>query len=160
MEQQILHAMHEVACIRRVEGLPFEGELLHKPLEQFKTPIEPGLYPDISVVREDMVEILVENGMATGLVEFMKEDFVNGADISFDLPVSFLSSFRRGGETWYALPFISDYRKLLMNMTTLAGLDLPFPPPYNLTQAEWTWDKLLEYAQLIKVAHPVSYRIS
>lgn len=159
VEQQILLAMHEIACIRWTDGLPFVGVLVHKQLENFTTEIEPSRYPDIAVIREDMVDALIDNGLATGLGSFMKDDFAKGIDISFDLPVGFLSSFRRGGGTWYALPFISCYRMLLFNKTTLAGLELPFPPPYNLTQNEWTWDKFLEYSNVIKEAFPVCLSI-
>lgn len=149
--------MHEIACIRKSQGLLFEGELQLKTLPDYIRPIPPDQYPDVSIVQEDLISKFEKDGMVvTRLKKFMKDDYAKGADISFDVPVGFLTSYRTADGNWLALPFLSNYRLFLFNQTTLSGLNLPLPTPHNLSQSEWTWPKLLEYAELIKAAHPVS----
>ncbi|KAJ3087726.1 hypothetical protein HK102_010426 [Quaeritorhiza haematococci] len=57
------------------------------------------------------------------------------------------------GESWIGVPLEMDVRVLYYNKTLLKDLNLKEPPPttsWGEYDAEWTWDKFLEYAGIIK----------
>ncbi|KAJ3085758.1 hypothetical protein HK102_013855 [Quaeritorhiza haematococci] len=61
----------------------------------------------------------------------------------------------RVGDTWTGVPVWSDVRALIYNRTLFKELGLKEPPPlqsWGEYDEEWTWDKYIEYAKVLKDA--------
>ncbi|KAJ3036665.1 hypothetical protein HDV00_002489 [Rhizophlyctis rosea] len=52
-------------------------------------------------------------------------------------------------DEWHAAPYSNSLLYMMFNVTTFRALDLPFPPPFNLTKSQWTWPRFVDTVQKI-----------